>query len=33
MLNYQRYKRNPVLYYPERQWPDKQIEKHQSGAA
>ena len=27
MLNYQRYKRNPVLYYPERQWPDKQIEK------
>lgn len=27
MLNYQRYKRNPVLYYPERQWPNKQIEK------
>ena len=27
MLNYQRYKRNPVLHYPEREWPDKQIEK------
>ena len=27
MLNYQRYKRNPVLEYPERQWPNKQIEK------
>ena len=27
MLNYKRYKRNPVFYYPERQWPDKEIEK------
>lgn len=27
MLNYKRYKRNPVLDYPERKWPDKQIEK------
>ncbi len=27
MLNYKRYKRNPVLDYPERQWPNKQIEK------
>lgn len=27
MLNYKRYKRNPVLDYPEREWPNKQIEK------
>ena len=27
MLNYKRYKRNPVLHYPERQWPNKEIEK------
>ncbi len=27
MLNYQRYKRNPVVDYPEREWPNKQIEK------
>jgi 2-isopropylmalate synthase len=27
MLNYQRYKRNPVLHYPEREWPDREIEK------
>lgn len=27
MLNYKKYKRNPVVDYPERQWPDKQIEK------
>ncbi len=27
MLNYQKYKRVPVLDYPERQWPNKQIEK------
>ncbi len=27
MLNYGRYKRNPVVHYPERQWPDKEIEK------
>lgn len=27
MLNYKRYKRNPVLQYPQRQWPNKQIEK------
>ncbi len=27
MLNYQRYKRVPVVDYPERQWPNKQIEK------
>ncbi len=27
MLNYKRYKRNPVLHYPQRQWPDKEIEK------
>ena len=27
MLNYKRYKRNPVIDYPERKWPDKQIEK------
>ena len=27
MLNYQKYKRVPVMYYPEREWPNKQIEK------
>ena len=27
MLNYSRYKRNPVLDYPEREWPDKEIQK------
>lgn len=27
MLNYKRYKRNPVLNFPERQWPNKEIEK------
>ena len=27
MVNYKRYKRNPVLDYPEREWPNKEIEK------
>lgn len=27
MLNYKRYKRNPVMNYPEREWPNKEIEK------
>lgn len=27
MLNYQRYDRVPVLHYPEREWPAKEIEK------
>lgn len=27
MLNYQRYRRVPVMDYPEREWPNKQIEK------
>lgn len=27
MLNYQRYKRVPVLDFPERQWPNKEIQK------
>ena len=27
MKNTERYKKNPVLHYPERQWPDKEIEK------
>ncbi len=27
MLNYQRYKRVPVIDYPEREWPNKQIQK------
>ena len=27
MLNYKRYKRNPVINYPERQWPNREIEK------
>lgn len=27
MLNYQRYRKNPVIDYPEREWPCKEIEK------
>lgn len=27
MLNYKRYRRNPVMDYPEREWPNKEIEK------
>ncbi len=27
MLNYQKYHKNPVLDYPERQWPNREIEK------
>ena len=27
MLNYKRYQKNPVVHYPEREWPDKEIEK------
>ncbi len=27
MLNYQRYRKNPVVDYPERKWPNKEIEK------
>ena len=27
MLNYQRYQKNPVVNYPEREWPNKEIEK------
>jgi len=27
MLNYKRYRKNPVMNYPERQWPNKEIEK------
>ncbi len=27
MLNYQRYRKNPVVHYPEREWPNKEIEK------
>lgn len=27
MLNYKRYRRNPVIKYPEREWPDKEIMK------
>lgn len=27
MLNYNRYKKNPVVHYPEREWPNKEIEK------
>ena len=26
MLNYKKYKRVPVLHYPEREWPDREIE-------
>ena len=27
MLNYSRYEKNPVLDYPEREWPNKEISK------
>ncbi len=27
MLNYQRYRKNPVVDYPEREWPNKEIKK------
>ena len=27
MLNYGRYQKNPVVHYPEREWPGKEIEK------
>lgn len=27
MMNYERYRRNPVVDYPEREWPGKEIEK------
>lgn len=27
MLNYKRYRRNPVMNYPEREWPNREIEK------
>lgn len=27
MVNYGRYRRNPVVHYPEREWPNKEIEK------
>lgn len=27
MLNYMRYRKNPVVHYPEREWPNKEIEK------
>ena len=27
MLNYQRYKRVPVVDFPERTWPDQEIQK------
>lgn len=27
MLNYKRYRKNPVIEFPERTWPDKEIEK------
>ncbi len=27
MLNYKRYRKNPVVHYPEREWPNKEIEK------
>ena len=27
MLNYARYKKNPVVDYPQREWPGKEIEK------
>ncbi len=27
MLNYKKYKRVPVLHYPQRQWPEREIEK------
>ncbi len=25
MLNYQRYRKNPVMRFPEREWPEKEI--------
>ena len=27
MLNYKRYRKNPVVEYPEREWPGKEIRK------
>ena len=27
MMNYKRYQRVPVVHYPEREWPNKEIEK------
>ena len=33
MLNYKRYKRVPVVNFPERTWPNKEIEKALYGAA
>lgn len=27
MLNYKRYQKNPVVHYPEREWPNKEIKK------
>ncbi len=27
MLNYRRYRKNPVVDYPEREWPNREIEK------
>jgi 2-isopropylmalate synthase len=27
MNNYKHYKKNPVVYYPEREWTNKEIEK------
>ena len=27
MMNYKRYQRVPVMNYPEREWPNKEIEK------
>lgn len=27
MLNYEKYQKNPVVHYPQRQWPDKEITK------
>ena len=27
MLNYKRYRKNPVVDYPTREWPNKEIEK------
>ena len=27
MKNVERYRKNPVLHYPEREWPNKEIEK------
>ena len=33
MLNYQKYKRVPVMDYPEREWPNKQIQKAPMGCS